>query len=521
MATGNIIGKANVATKVALYDGLETDTAVVSVNNLDKTIAVDVKSAPYSLNVILNSLEERNIEYDGSESYTIDLAPLTFADEDFETFTDSHLDKLFRKETSGNLIGAPYFVTKEEKEPTSASVDITLADLTNNSAVPQAKFFDCFNDDLTPFIGSTDNWLNIYCNLYQVTEDEDTTTLVNALRLGSNNNTGSFTLNLNFTVSSIIIGASKYAGWNNQEQTIGNYDSTAQLFVNGIEVPIGEEFDDFTVNFPAPTSVIAFENRRSSGSKGGRVWINYISSGEGGTVFSSKQLATTDDIDTVESKIVPMSVIDNRIRELIIDKADKSNTPRIFECGAYWDELTFTSEFVQNLKPGDIIYNNETNSVMFVTIVYDLGEGRDGSLTLTSIDEFEAVYQKNIDDGIFYFSHSHNKKFQLYLHDFTLTCSLVDSGETKYIRFKIVSTKSSEFGYDEDNQEWVLPGWDNCISCLCAQALNNEYLLNGIQLFEDDNYKSVLSDGTIYIDGLDQYIAIEYHGPIMVYRNND
>ena len=300
MASGNIIGKTNVPQKYINYVGIDTDTADITIDNREHTFQVDVKKVPYELTFSLNTLGTETATYSGEEPVEIDLSPVIINDEQFEDYDDSSLRKIYRKPNGDNFISTPYIIVKEVKEPVSAYVDVTLAHKKNNDAIPANIVLDCFDDDLHSFIGDV-SATNLFCNVYtQPDEDgaEESAAEVitlNALRLGSNNNLGSLTLNLNYNVSSIVIQASKYFS------NTGSVDNSAQLFVNGIEVEITEELKEYQVDFPSKTSVIVFENRRGSDTRGGRVFINYISSGEGGTAFSEKPLADGNDVVDLHS----------------------------------------------------------------------------------------------------------------------------------------------------------------------------------------------------------------------------
>ena len=286
MAIGNITGKTNVPSKLIEYTGLSTYTTDITIDNQFYTFAVDVKRVPYTLTITENTLHPEWIAYDGSETQHIDLSPIIINDEDFEDYDEDALTKIYRKPTGDNFIEAPYIVNKEAKEPVSAYVDFSVSGISNNSPIPANKFLSSFDDDLSSFIGSVDV-VNLYANIYN---DGDYSG--SYMRLGSKNNLGSITLYLNYTISSIRIGASKYF------TDAGNLDANAQLFVNGQEVELSDEAttEEYLITLNNPSSTIIIENRRSSGNDKGRVFITSIGNGEGGTTYSEKQLATKDNV---------------------------------------------------------------------------------------------------------------------------------------------------------------------------------------------------------------------------------
>ncbi len=293
MATGNIIGKTNVPSKLIEYTGLSTYTADVTIDNQFYTFAVDVKRVPCDLVFFTNTLQSSEVTYNGSDAIGIDLSPIIINYEGYEGYNEEDIKKIFRKPTLGSYIEAPYVVTKEEKEPVDAYVDFSASGISNNSPIPANKFLSSFDDDLSSFIGNVDV-VNLYANIYNEGDYAGS-----YMRLGSKNNLGSVTLYLNYTISSIVLGVGKYF------TDAGNVDTNAQLFVNGQEVELSDEAEivEQTITLNNPSSTITIENRRSSGNDKGRIFITHIGSGEGGTTYSEKQLAFKEDVPSLDNYV--------------------------------------------------------------------------------------------------------------------------------------------------------------------------------------------------------------------------
>ena len=280
MATGNITGKANVPTKITTYSGLESETAIVDINNQtnNKTIEVNVKSVPNSLEITPNSASKTKEYYDGSEEVSIDASPIVILDEDEEPdYSDENLNQIFRRPNGDNFIHEPFILTKESSEPVDVYVDAPK----DNTGVTSENFFSMFDDEdaLRTLVDS----VSITSVTTYVPQSGD----INAFRIGTSSGVGTITMILNYTVDSIILSARKY-----------NTEANGKLIVNGIETELSFDFDDYTIRFPSKTSTITISNASSSGQKQ-RILLNRIATGSGsGEVLAEKELAFKDDIPT-------------------------------------------------------------------------------------------------------------------------------------------------------------------------------------------------------------------------------
>ena len=347
MATGNITGKTNVPSKLIEYTGLSTYTTDTTIDNDNYTFAVDVKRVPHDLVFFTNTLQSSDVTYNGSDAVEIDLSPIIINDKDYEDYNEEDIKKIFRKPTSGGYIEAPYVVTKEEKEPVDAYVDFSASGISNNSPIPANKFLSCFDDDLSSFIGSVDV-VNLYANIYN---DGDYSG--SYMRLGSKNNLGSITLYLNYTISSIVLGVGKYF------TDTGNVDTNALLFVNGQEVELrdGAEIVEQTITLNNPSSTIIIENRRSSGSDKGRIFITHIGSGEGGTTYSEKQLAFKEDIPSLANYVTT-----NTTQTIDADK--------IFDGDVYVNGETVVSNYITIRNNNRTIYTSNDDGLLGIDVIY-------------------------------------------------------------------------------------------------------------------------------------------------------
>ena len=286
MGSGYISGKTNIPTAIATYSGAETETADVTVNNNtnQKTIEVDVKSVPNSLDIALNDKDASSTSFDGSESIDIDLKPIVLLDEDEEpNYSDDSVGQIFRRPISGNFIHEPFIINREFSQPVEAYVDAPK----DNTAVTSQNFFSLFDDpeSLQILVDSA--------SITSVTTYVPSGGDINAFRIGTSSGVGTITLNLNYTVDSITLSARKY-----------NTEANGKLIVNGIETELSFDFDDYTINFPSKVSTITINNATSGGQKQ-RILLNMISTGgEGGETFIEKELAFKDDIPTIPTNLV-------------------------------------------------------------------------------------------------------------------------------------------------------------------------------------------------------------------------
>ena len=319
MATGNITGQTNIPLRFAEYTGLATDTANVIINNNvnNRTIAVDVSKVPNDLVFTINDLESSEVSFNGSEATSIDLKPLILIDENEEPeYGEGHLKQLFRRNTGDNYTKAPFFISKEAKEALEFDVDVPE----NNTRVEsKQQFYSCFDESFQAFVLDAE-LTNIFMDKRTEGEEGEEEVVANALRIGVSKGAGTIILTTAYPVSSIQLTAEQYLS------TGGERDTNGKIVVNGVEQVVTDESTTYTFNFEK-TSTITIQNAKiNPNTNSYRVWLTAISTGEGGTFYVEKQLATLEDIPEVDTSDCVKYEITEDTKNVVIEVKDQDHT---------------------------------------------------------------------------------------------------------------------------------------------------------------------------------------------------
>lgn len=319
MGSGNILGQTNIPYVFATYSGKETDTANVYVNNRtnNRTIEVNVKKVPNDLVFTTNSLTGTELNYNGSTNANIDLRPIVLLGENEEPdFGENNLSQIFRRNTGENYTKAPFFISKEAKEAIEFDVDVPE----NNTRVEsKQQFYSCFDESLQAFIIDAE-LTNIFMDKRTEGEEGEEEVVANALRIGVSKGAGTIILTTAYPVSSIQLTAEQWLS------TSGDRDTNGKLVVNGVEQVVTDESTTYTFNFEK-TSTITIQNAKiDPNTNYYRVWLTAISTGESGTVYVEKQLATLEDIPEVDTSDCVKYEITEEEKKAIIEVSDQNHT---------------------------------------------------------------------------------------------------------------------------------------------------------------------------------------------------
>ena len=244
------------------YTALWTDTARMNQDKSARTYSVDVIKVPNDLNFVANTVNAEEKIFNGSENIDIDLRPLVFANSRETEFVSENTKQLFRNNDQEGV----FYIEREGIPPVILTVQNTV---NNNSEINANRILESLNpttkaESLFDYATETKLYSNKGFTIIQSDESEYE---IDAFRLGSSSATGSLTLHFRSPVSGIKVNASIYCS------TSGKYDKNTDLYINGIAVGVGNLFEEFTVNFDEPTDTVTFENRKTS-SDAGRIWID-------------------------------------------------------------------------------------------------------------------------------------------------------------------------------------------------------------------------------------------------------
>lgn len=241
MATGEIIGKVNIPTKTALYEGIETDTASVLVDNVNKTIAVNVNTnlvskdcaksieSTQTENEVELSLKNNSNEVISSTSFTVESSPIIDS-KDLTTYNDSSIKKLYRDiEPDSDVNDGIFYLNKHyttEERRTGLSENIVNYS-TSNAFRNTADVFNLFDGDRDLIIASVDSLISgtqyqVYPNFVQEVVISDT-----SLKFGSSKQMGRIEFTLQSNVNKVILGIKKWGT-----------DATLAILVNDQEVQL-------------------------------------------------------------------------------------------------------------------------------------------------------------------------------------------------------------------------------------------------------------------------------------------
>ena len=312
-----IYGELNDLVKNINYNGIDTPTANTTVDNINRTIKVDVNfegvdygtrwtetammnadkftreysvdviKVPHNLNLTLNNKTVDETPFNGSETLNVDLRPIVWGNLDEVDFKYANTRQLFRESDDGSI----FYVVREGIPPVEVTVQNTV---NNNSEISSNKVLG----SLVPERNVTALFRNasatkLYSNKgYTITQSDGSEYEIDAFRLGSSSATGSLTLYFNNPINGIKVNASVYT------TNTGNYDRSTDLYINGIATHIGNVFEERTVTFDEPTDTVVFENRKTLASSAGRVWIDSFSTLEGEDRYITKEIASIDQIPT-------------------------------------------------------------------------------------------------------------------------------------------------------------------------------------------------------------------------------
>lgn len=257
MATGEIIGKVNIPTKTALYEGIETDTASVLVDNVNKTIAVNVNTnlvskdcaksieSTQTENEVELSLKNNSNEVISSTSFTVESSPIIDS-KDLTTYNDSSIKKLYRDiEADSDVNDGIFYLNKHyttEERRTGLSENIVNYS-TSNAFRNTADVFDLFDGDRDLIIASVDSLISgtqyqVYPNFVQEEVISDT-----SLKFGSSKQMGRIEFTLQSNVNKVILGIKKWAT-----------DPTSAILVNDEEVQLEDSLDIQEIEVVIPSS---------------------------------------------------------------------------------------------------------------------------------------------------------------------------------------------------------------------------------------------------------------------------
>lgn len=311
-----IYGELNDLVKNINYSGIDTPTANTTVDNINRTIKVDVNfegvdygtrwtetammnadissrtysvdviKVPHDLNLTLNNKTADETPFNGSETLNVDLRPIVWGNLDEVDFKYANTRQLFRESDDGNI----FYVVREGIPPVEVIVHNFI---NNNSEISSANVLDSLEPERNVnalFRGASAT--KLYSNKgYTITQSDGSEYDIDAFRLGSSGATGSLTLYFNNPINGIKVNASVYA------TNTGNYDR-GYLYINGVNAEVGNKFEEKTITFPEPTDTVVFENRREISSNAGRIWIDSFSTLEGEDRYTTKEIASIDQIPT-------------------------------------------------------------------------------------------------------------------------------------------------------------------------------------------------------------------------------
>lgn len=171
MATGEIIGKVNIPTKTALYEGKETDTANVLVDNVDKTIAVNVKvgevtkdcaksiESTQDENTVELSLKNDADEVISSTTFNVESSPIIDS-KNVTEYDDASLKKLYRDipEEDEDVKDSIYYINKEYVHYTrEVHVNDEITNFGTGTELKSSQIFQCLGGDVDTLINSVIN----------------------------------------------------------------------------------------------------------------------------------------------------------------------------------------------------------------------------------------------------------------------------------------------------------------------------------------------------------------------------
>ena len=257
MATGEIIGKVNIPTKTALYEGIETDTASVLVDNVNKTIAVNVNTnlvtdgcaksieSTQTENEVELSLKNNSNEVISSTSFTVESSPIIDS-KDLTTYNDSSIKKLYRDiEADSDVNDGIFYLNKHyttEERRTGLSENIVSYSI-SNAFRNTADVFDLFDGDRDLIIASVDSLISgtqyqVYPNFVQEVVISDT-----SLKFGSSKQMGRIEFTLQSNVNKVILGIKKW-----------KTDPTSAILVNDQEVQLADSLDIQEIEVVIPSN---------------------------------------------------------------------------------------------------------------------------------------------------------------------------------------------------------------------------------------------------------------------------
>lgn len=257
MATGEIIGKVNIPTKTALYEGIETDTASVLVDNVNKTIAVNVntnlvsKDCAKSIesiqteNEVELSLKNNSNEVISSTSFAVESSPIIDS-KDLTTYNDSSIKKLYRDiEADSDVNDGIFYLNKHyttEERRTGLSENIVNYSI-SNAFRNTSDVFDLFDGNRDLIIASVDSLISgtqyqVYPNFVQEVVISDT-----SLKFGSSKQMGRIEFTLQSNVNKVILGIKKWPT-----------DATSAILVNDQEVQLADSLDIQEIEVVIPSN---------------------------------------------------------------------------------------------------------------------------------------------------------------------------------------------------------------------------------------------------------------------------